>query len=244
MGVNGHWYIEQEKQAYWRGINKSFVNRYVMSGAQPTAAEAITVINALAVIEDAIFPQTAAGEGVGRVQGRAYPSGKGSFFASVNWNTSLEPATALGFTGPTWTPHYISWAPTLETCLLCETPINGLSSTGKPVSLRKYFRGINSGTSEDSGPGVINPADVTGIEGVIAPWWTGMGANNWVVIANSGNQASSAPTVHPFLVAHQVPRGRKKKASSSSILTTLAGIAQHVAESGVGNLIVDGLEDL
>jgi hypothetical protein len=51
------------------------------------------------------------------------------------------------------------------------------------------------------------------------------------VIGDSGSQAAVAPTAHPFLVAHQVPRGKKRKVSSSSASSfeAILGDAAHIA---------------
>lgn len=227
MGVNGHWYVELEKQAFWRGAPHTWVNRYVMSGAQPSASDAQSVITALHLIENDLHPPMAAGVGVGYVQGRAYPSGKGTFFANVDYNVSKASGTATGFHGPPDSGDLV-WAPTLETCLLIETRLQGLSSTGKPTYLRKYFRGCSTGAAQDNVAGGIPAGTITDLNALTTPWQTGMGSQNWVVIGNSGSQASAAPTVHPFLVAHQVPRGKKKKPSSASGL--IAQIAADAAK--------------
>jgi hypothetical protein len=224
MGVNGHWYVEIEKEGFWRGAPHSWVNRYVMSGAQPAASDALSVIDQILGIEGHIMPSRAGGLGVGFVQGRAYPAGNGTFYANRDYNVARVPTASTGFVGPTWDSPNISWAPTLETCLLLETKLSTLSSTGKPVYLRKYYRGIMSGTVEDDQNGGVNPTDIAGIQALTLPFKTGMGTNNYVVIGNSGEQASTAPTVHPFLVAHQIPRGRRKKASSANILSIATDI--------------------
>jgi hypothetical protein len=222
MGVNGHWYVEIEKQAFWRGAPKTFVNRYVMSGSQPAASDATTVISALKGIEDQVYPQIGAGQGYGFVQGRAYPSGKGTFFAKVDYNPSKAQASSTGYAGIQSGQTLVEIADTIEVCLIAETRLQGQSSTGKAMYLRKYFRGI-SGRTQGAEPGAdLPPGTVAAIEGVIAPWRTGVGASNWVVIGNSGEQAAAAPTVQPFLGNHQVPRGKKRKASTKSSLLSLA----------------------
>lgn len=216
MGVNGHWYVELEKQAYWRGNPHTYVNRYVMSGAQPSAADATTVITALKGIEDHVFPHVAADMGVGFVEGRAYPSAKGGPFATVAYNTSLSAATATGFTGPSTAYTSLNFGTTLESCLVVETKLQGLSTTGKPIYLRKYLRGFYHNVAEE---GVVTPiasADLAQIAGYTAPWMTGVGASNWVVIGNSGAQAAVAPAALKWTGNRQVPKGRKKKTSSSA----------------------------
>jgi hypothetical protein len=229
MGVNGHWYVEITKQAFWRGAPHTFQNRYIMSGAQPSASDAATVITALKDIEDGLFPGAAPAHGVGFVRGSAYGSGSGAPFQVTEYNASEGAGTATGFTGPGWGTPTIVFAPTLETCLMVETPITGLSSTGKPVRLRKYFRGIASGADEPQSTGQVAAGDITGVNALVLPWKTGMGASNWVVIAPSGAQASAAPVCYPYLVAHQIPRGRKKASSSGG------------SDLSLGSLLRDGL---
>lgn len=228
MGVNGHWYVEIKKQAFWRGNPHTWVNRYILSGAQPSGADAITVIGALHDIEDQMEPAHTSGAGIGFVVGNAYPSGSGGPFATVAYNTSEAQGSATGFTGAQWTDADQSWAPTLETCMMMETPITGLNSRGKPISLRKYFRGVNSGGNEAEGTNGITADDITGSQTVCLPWTTGMGSSNWVVIAPSGAQASGPPKCHPFLVNHQIPRGRKRKPQQGG-----AGFLLSTAEKAV-----------
>lgn len=215
MGVNGHWYVEIKKQAFWRGNPHTWVNRYILSGSQPSGSDAETVISALHDIEDQMEPAHASGAGIGFVIGSAYPSGSGGPFAVVPYNTSEGAGSATGFSGAGWTDADQGWAPTLETCMMMETPITGLNSRGKPISLRKYFRGVMSGGNEAEGTTGVTADDITGSEAVCLPWKTGMGSSNWVVIAPSGAQASGPPVCHPFLVNHQIPRGRKRKPASS-----------------------------
>jgi hypothetical protein len=242
MGVNGHWYIEMEKQAFWRGVTHTFINRYVMSGAQPSATDAESVITAIHAIENQIFPMTGAGQGVGFVQGRAYPSGSGTFYANVNYNTSLAAGTATGFDTAGSSTLARVWAPTLETCLLLETLMTGLNSKGKPIYNRKYYRGVYAGPTEDNADGTLPGGVIATVAAITAPFKSGMGSSDWVVIANSGAQASLPPTAHPYLVARQIPRGKKKKTTSSGVLSFLAdAAAKGVVSGGVAALVESAL---
>lgn len=219
MGVNGHWYVEITKQGFWRGSPHLWQNRYVMSGATPSAGDAGTVIAALHDIENVIHPAQDSAHGVGFVKGSAYPSGSGPAFAVTEYNTSEGFGSATGFSGPTWSEDTMTWAPTLETCALVETRLTGLSSSGKPLALKKYIRGVNSGAAEDIVAGQMAAADIAGITAACAPWKTGMGSSSWVVIAPSGAQAALPPVCQNYLVAHQIPRGRRKKKVTSGGLT-------------------------
>jgi hypothetical protein len=224
MAGLGHWYIEIEKQAYWRGQNTTWVNRYVMSGSDPAAADAATVIGALKTIEDKIHCPAGSGSGVGFVEGRAYKSSGGYPFSSVPYNISQALGTATGFGGSCYSSLTQKSFGMLESCVLIETKLNGLNSRGKPVYLRKYIRGISIGSNEGVGNVTIDGTVLSALNTAVAPWQTGMGGNSWVVIGVSGAQAASAPTAHNFLVTHQKPRGRKKAAgnSPSGLLLSIA----------------------
>lgn len=207
----GHWYVESEKQAFWRGNPHTWVNRYVMSGADPSASDAETVMTDIHDVEDQLHANVDAANGIGFVQLRAYGSAGGPPFATVPYNLTKEKASSTGFGGAQWTGHTQGAAPTLETCQLLETTLSGLSTTGKPVYLRKYYRGVTYGGTEDYSDESIGADDVSGIEALTTIFQTGIGSGSWVVIGTSGKQASAAPVCHPFLVAHQIPRGKKKK---------------------------------
>lgn len=227
----GHWYVEIQKQAYWRGVNKTWMNRYVLSGADPVASDAESVISALHDIENKVYPGVSAGNGVGFVKGTAYASGGGAPFAEVTYNPSLSPASATGFTGGhTYTD--LAFNGTLENALGVRIPMNGLSSRGKPVYCRKYFRGI-TGAAGSLGGAVngdpLDSADLAYINTTVLPWQTGMASNNWVVIGNSGRQASSAPQAEQFLVNRQVPRGKKRKSTTGA--TTPSGLLSELVSA-------------
>jgi hypothetical protein len=220
VGVNGHWYVEIRKQAFWRGSPHQWVNRYVMSGAQPSAADATSVITALKNIEDHVYPAIAAGAGIGFIDGRAYPSGKGTSFAQVSYNESGAAASATGFSGPTSAYTTLKFNGTLENCLVIETRLNGLSSTGKPVDTRKFFRGLIV-DGEAGGAGQIGAQDLGLINTEVLPWQTGVGANNWVVIGPSGAQAAQPPAALSWIGNRQVPKGRKRSTTSTTTLFRL-----------------------
>jgi hypothetical protein len=229
MGVNGHWYLELEKEGFWRGSPHTWVNRYIMSGSQPGNTDTQSVITQLVQIEQQIFPFTPAGQGVGHVEARAYPSGSGPPYLVVTYKTATGPAGSTGFGNNPQGDLGFQWAPTLETCVLLNTPVAGLNSRGKPISLRKYYRGLMDGETEDNAVGGITAARKAAMEAVVLPFKTGLGTNSYVVIAGSGAQASAAPTVQPFLVAHQIPRGKKRKKTGSTGLLGLAAEAASLA---------------
>lgn len=213
----GHWYVEIEKQAFWRGNPHTWVNRYVLSGPTPSETVAQDVINQLKLIEGQLHPQITASNGVGFVIGRAYGATGGPPFATIAYNASAEPSSATGFPGAGWDDTQQGTADTLEVCTLVEVPLQGLSSTGKPVTLRKYFRMTTYGSIEDTSGASIGTIDRAGIAAVCLPWTTGLGSGGATVIGTSGRAPSDVPTAHPYIVNHQVPRGRKRKSASSLV---------------------------
>jgi hypothetical protein len=238
MAGLGHWYIEIEKQAFWRGNPHTWVNRYVMSGLTPSASAAATVINALKNIEEQLHAAVTSGAGVGFVEGRAYGATGGPPFETFGYNEGLTPTTATGFAGAGWSGTEQAPAPALETCMMVETPLLGLSTSGKPVSLKKYFRGATYGVDEDYSAAAINPTDQAGITALVLPWQTGLGDPGSQVISPTGRTPAGPPTAHPFIVNHQVPRGRKKAAASS-----LVGVSGSL-DAGIVTMRLPNIHDI
>lgn len=208
----GKWYVESEKQAFWRGKPHTWVNRYVMSGDDPSSASAITVMHAIMAIEQQLHASFPAGQGVGFVQLRAYLSTGGAPFAYVQVNPLATAAGASGFSGATWAGSTQAVAPTLENCMLLETPLLGLSSSGKPLFLRKFYRGAVYGAEEDYISNTIPGADLAGIKAATAPFFTGLGGTGYQVVSPSALRAVAGPPAPAAYIANrQVPKGRKKK---------------------------------
>lgn len=229
----GKWYIELQKQGFWRGNPHTWVNRYVMTGADPTSSDAITVISALHDIEEQLHAQKGAASGVGFVQGRAYASTGYSAFASVNYNVSQAAATATGFTGATWTDTTQSEANTLEVCMLLETPLLGLSSSGKPLTLRKFYRGAFYGGVEPDDAAGIPAADIAGIKAVTLPMFTGLGGTAYTVTSpNPLRVPALAPRPLDFICNRQIPKGRKKKITVKTSNGTVVSIKKFGSPDG------------
>ena len=226
-----HWEIQITKQGYWRGVQHLYQNRYILSGPDPTAAQADEVMFALHDIEDKLYPARGAGQGVGFVRAKAYASGTGPAFHERDWNPTEDVATATGFTGPSTSYTSIAYSGTMETCLMVRMPLNGLSSRGKPVYTRKFFRGIGPIVDEYITGNPISAADLATIAATTAPWESGMGANLWVVIGKNGRQASGPPAGEAYIGNHQVRRGRRRKAvttatNAPSLLSEILQTAQ------------------
>jgi hypothetical protein len=227
----GHWYVEVQKQAWWRGVQHLWVNRYVLSGSDPTASQGESVAYYLLQMENKLYPNVEAGIGVGFVKASAYKSTGGAPLATYYSNESQSPSSATGFTGPSSTYATLSWQNTLEVCLDVRTELTALSSSGKPVYLRKFYRGFLHG-GEDNGSTPIASGDLTAIDATLAELQTGIGSTSYVVIGPSGGLASGAPTAQPHLGNHQIPRGRKRSRASETSSAYASGVVAGAALGG------------
>jgi hypothetical protein len=120
----------------------------------------------------------------------------------------------------------------LEVCVILEAPA-GLSSRSKPVYLRKYIHSISGGNTTSSDTGIAWTFDAGSIHtNAVAAMGNGDWFGTRVYISPTGRQpASGAWVALPSPGNHQMPRGRKKPASStgSSILSALESAAGDIA---------------
>jgi hypothetical protein len=233
------WYVDLVKQAYWRGSNTQFSNRYYLSGGDPTEGVALAAITDLHHIENLIFPTVAGGQGVGFVEGKAYRSTGGPPIEVVDYNSSGAIATATGWTGTAVTGQTIQYANTIEVCLETRMLMLGLSTTGKPIYTRKFFRGWSYLAEDEEFTVTPIPTTIqTAYNALILPWQTGLPTSFVTVVGTDGRTASAAqpPTVQPFLGNHQKPRGKKRKTTSSSSSTSESALALSAIALGEGIL--------
>lgn len=101
----------------------------------------------------------------------------------------------------------------LETCVLLYAPV-GLSTTGKPVSLKKFIHSVPAGNGNDAPPLVAADANP-----LAAQLGDGSLFGNRVLISASGKQG--AWVVDQFFSNHQMPRKRKKKVSGNVAASNL-----------------------
>jgi hypothetical protein len=233
------WYVDLVKQAYWRGINTQYSNRYYLSGGNPTEGVALSAIADLHRIENLIFPAVAAGAGVGFVEGKAYNSTPGPPIEVIDYNSSGAIATATGFTGTVISGTPIQYANTIEVCLETRMLMLGLSTTGKPIYTRKFFRGWSYLDEDEFESTSQIPVPIqTAMNALILPWQTGLATSFVTVVGTDGRTASAAqpPTVQPFLGNHQKPRGKKRKTAASSSSTSESALALSAIALGEGIL--------
>jgi hypothetical protein len=126
------------------------------------------------------------------------------------------------FTGSTTTQMMSG----LECCTVLQAPV-GLSSTGKPVFLKKFIHCAPASQGDIDGVPLDSTAPTLAL---------GLGDGTMygtrVVCSATGKQGVWVP--NPYFGNHQMPRRRKKTTSSSSslaLLTTIAGLASETLGS-------------
>lgn len=229
--------VQITKQGWWRGVNTTFQNDYWLSGT-PSGSAMQTIINGLKDIEDTLFPTCDEHLGVGFVDGKLYGPGNGPPIAEVQYNQGGGVSTSTGFTGPSTAYGILTFQGTLENALEVRSTVNGLSKTGKPIHLRKLFRGI--ACIESAGAdSPINSNDLAAIHTNCLPWVTGIAGTSFVVVSPKGSTVSLGPTAQPYIVNRQKPRGRKRKAVTSNGVTKTT----YQSEKG-GTIHIPALPDL
>lgn len=156
-----------------------------------------------------------------------------------SWDRGTSP-TNLDPTGVAYTNEATD-NETLETCCILQCPV-GLSSTGKPVYLRKYIHGIPSGNLTASADGVVLTILAAGTTAA-----HNMGNGSWfgsrVYCSPTGRQPVSstdwAPLTHPG--NHQMPRGRKRKTISAATSESLGDRLLSALAGGAAGAAVDVL---
>lgn len=149
-------------------------------------------------------------------------------------STLLPTSTAPVSSGP-----YLSYG-SLEACLEMRAPV-GLSSTNKPVFVRKFVHGLPSGWVTTNIDGVqtigLSTAGTAALEAMNNGDWYG----SRVYIARSGNQPSASDWI-VLPGAHQMPRGRRKvsakagASASATLLKLLEGGALAIGGDVLGDL--------
>ena len=155
--------------------------------------------------------------------------------------TTPAPSTLLPTaTGPSGAAVFDPYG-SLEACLEMRAPV-GLSSTNKPVFVRKYIHGLPSQWVATNIDGVQTIALSSAGTAALAAMSNGDWFGSRVYIARSGNQpAASDWVVLPG--AHQMPRGRRKVTAKAgaSAQNSLLNLLEAGAIGIGSNLLTDAL---
>jgi hypothetical protein len=225
---------------YWRGVPHVWSTTYFFGGGAWASGEAAAVVGSLLGMESAILYNPGANI-CGFIEARAYNAVTGAPVYVNNIGVLATPSTWDAYSGAAWSSvtgaDYVSAA---EVCFLLDTPLAGLSSTGKPVKSTKYFHSVGQLFNEGTTGADIPAAVQTQIASYTAILNSGVGPNGRRMISNGGRFPSGAPTVRPFFGNHQMPQGRRKKATSGgTVLTRLIKLVQENPELAGAEILAD-----
>lgn len=135
-----------------------------------------------------------------------------------------DPSSWIPYTGTAWsgvdpaTPIDASG----ESALLLVGHMPGLSSTGKPITTRKYLHAVPSRTAADYGDPDVSPADATALAALFDPQYMG----------NAAGVIPTSVTAEPYYFNHQRVRGRRRTVKNVAAQSFSAGV---VAGTGVSS---------
>ena len=201
-----------EHVRYWRGAVHRWSTSYELTGTLTKPLDT-TAAQTLLLADDKLCYSQVAGDG-GTFACRIYASGGGTPLATYTRFDWTTPASWIAYGGATaWGSPSATFCSQAETAALIQWPA-GLSVRGKPIFFRKYIHAVPATSGSGAG------ADITG--SVLTSL-----ANQALATGNSlysaygitlGNARTvpGPPTVKPFYVTHQMPRGRRRKVSAAT----------------------------
>lgn len=203
---------------YWRGkIHRwSTVYQYV---GNPTATLDDTDCQEILQLDDAMCYGQSAVDG-GTYQCEIYNNASGGVpianFTRFDWQT---PGTWIKYGSGAWGPASADIASPAETALLVEWPC-GLSKSGKPVSLRKWYHAVPT-SGEPGAQADVSAGDLVSLQAKASQLIGPLGAKGLVLGSATGRLAGD-PVVKAFYGNHQMPRGRRKKPAFKASLVSLS----------------------
>lgn len=154
-----------------------------------------------------------------------YGSGGGTPISRNTYFDWQTPSTWIPYTGEVWanvdpdTPLDASG----ESAAVLIGHMAGLSSSGKPVTTRKYFHAIPSRTAVDYADPDIDAATLALIEAEFTVNW----------LANPAGVQPSSKSADPWYLNHQRVRGRRRTTASVASTAFAAGVVTGAA-AGAG----------
>lgn len=142
-----------------------------------------------------------------------------------DWQT---PGTWIPYTGEAWaaTPADTPVDASGESAALLVGPLPGLSSTGKPVTLRKYLHAVPSRSATDFADPDIDPATATALAAVVTSTY----------MCSPAGVPSSGNFVEPYYFNHQRVRGRRRTTKQVVSQSFSAGVVLGTTTPGSGGL--------
>lgn len=200
---------------YWRGVIHRWSTVYPFLGT-PSSGLATSDAQLVLAADDKMCWGAAASFG-GTYECALYDQATGGVpivvYTAFDWTTV---STWIKHNGSGWTTPVANES-TAEPALAV-TWAAGLSSTGKPVKLRKWYHAVPSSSASSPGQPDINAGSVTSLTAAANAITGVLSAKGLALGSPTGRFAGSAH-VSNFYENHQMPRGRRRKA-----LLTAGGI--------------------
>lgn len=222
---------------YWRGNLHHWSTVYHFSGTPTsafTSADATTLLNA-----DRAFCYTGAAANGGTYECDIYSQASGGVpITSVRAFDPTVPGAFIADVGSNYSSTTsFAYETTAENALLVEWAA-GISSSGKGVRLRKWFHAVSSAATTSGTGSQVSTPNITSLTAAANTMVNVFGSKGMVMASSTGRLAGAA-TVSPFYSNHQMPRGRKRKTSSSSSgLFSISNIETILAAADAGAHLV------
>lgn len=193
--------------SYWRGVPHSWSTVYTFIGT-PSGAVTPSVCNSVRTLDDRMCYGPLASDG-GTYECSIYDEASGGvpIASDIAFDHTIV-ADWPGFSGAGWTTTGAPQLISRETALAVEWAA-GLSSSGKPVILRKWYHAVpDTGTVGAAAQvGTADAASLLTAAHAVADALTSIGM---VLGSGTGRFAGSA-TIKTMFGNHQMPRGRRRK---------------------------------
>lgn len=197
---------------YWRGTVHRWSTSYSFtgSGTAPNSAACDTLLAADSAI---CYAGTNVSGGIPEVRFYNTATGGVPVVAKTYFDYAV-PADWIKYTSTGWATHTNAPESALETALLIEWPA-GLSTTGKPVTFRKWYHAVKVSINQggDSGQDMLT-ADLTALTGAAASLTGCLVSTYGLTIGNAGRLVTGAAVVSPYYSNHQMPKGRRRTSLS------------------------------
>lgn len=194
---------------YWRGAVHRWSTVYQFVGTPSTTIDAGACTALLTADDKMCYGNGIAANG-GTYECSIYNVASGGVpIANVvrfDWET---PGAWIAYAATSWGSVTGTFSNNAEDALLVEWHA-GLSSSGKPVSLRKWYHAVPIITAASNAQNVA-AANVTSLTTAANALVNVLGSYGLTLGSSAGRFAGSA-FVQPYLANHQMPRGRRRRA--------------------------------
>nr|CRY93634.1 hypothetical protein [uncultured prokaryote] len=197
---------------YWRGTPHRWSTVYPLTGTVSSSNYGALITAMKSLDSNMCYSGNSVATG-GIYEVALYNQASGGVPISITtyfpWAT---PASWVAYTSGGWPSVTTPASSVAESALQVEW-LAGLSSSGKPVSFKKWYHAVPETPSTDVGIDLTS-AQITSLQNA---WTSGFGtvAGLGVLLGNSRRLAASTPTVRSAIGNHQMPRGRKKKLTAA-----------------------------